>query len=87
MQEEQKQNYQQVNDRLKEIVDLVSDEEIDLDAALDLLEEAVALGTRASALLEEDIIAHDAEASNEEASHAEAFDGKASSDGVAKVQE
>ena len=41
MQEEQKQNYQQVNNRLKEIVDLVSDEELDLDAALDLLEEIV----------------------------------------------
>ena len=54
--------YAPVNDRLKEIIEQVSDESIGLDAALDLFEEAVRLGVRASTLLEEDIVSHDAPA-------------------------
>ena len=41
--------------RLDEIVQAVSDDEMPLDEALDLYEEAVALGMRASDLLEEGI--------------------------------
>jgi exodeoxyribonuclease VII small subunit len=62
MSENDLSKYAPVNDRLKEIIDQVSDESIGLDAALDLFEEAVQLGVRASTLLEEDIVSHDAPA-------------------------
>ena len=45
--------------RLAEIADAVSDENLSLDNALDLFEEAVALGLRASDLLETDIEVED----------------------------
>lgn len=41
-----------VRERLDQIVQEVSDEDISLDAALDLYEEAVKLGTKATELLE-----------------------------------
>lgn len=41
-----------VKDRLAEIAQAVDDENLSLDAALDLYEEAVALGLKASDLLE-----------------------------------
>lgn len=52
--------FEQVNDRLKEIVSQVEDEDMPLDDALDLFEEAVKLGMQASSLLEEDIAARNA---------------------------
>ena len=42
--------------RLGEIADAVSDESLPLDEALDLFEEAVALGLQATDLLETDIV-------------------------------
>ena len=42
--------------RLEEIVQAVSDESLPLDAALDLYEEAVSLGMRASDYLEDGIL-------------------------------
>ena len=71
-------SYEQVNDRLKEIVDLVSDEGIALDDALDLFEEAVKLGVQASSLLEEDIAARNNEESAQPACEPGAGAGTAS---------
>ena len=53
--------FDQVKTRLDEIVDAVGSEEMPLDEALSLYEEAVGLGLRASELLEENIEARDAE--------------------------
>ena len=58
--DEQNPTYEDVNNRLKEIVEAVADDEIDLDNALDLFEEAVALGMKASSMMEEDLAARDA---------------------------
>lgn len=49
-------DFQAVKDRLAEIADAVDDESLSLDAALDLYEEAVALGLQASDLLESGIV-------------------------------
>jgi exodeoxyribonuclease VII small subunit len=49
------QDFGTVQARLDEIVKAVADEDIPLDDALDLYEEAVSLGMRASDLLEEGI--------------------------------
>ena len=46
------QNYSQVKERLDVIVDKVTDENISLDEALDLYDEAVSLASRASELIE-----------------------------------
>lgn len=51
-------SFEAVKARLDEIVDAVGDNELALDDALALYEEAVGLGLRASDLLEEDIEAH-----------------------------
>ena len=48
------ENYSQVKDRLDSIVDKVTDENISLDEALDLYDEAVKLAMRASDLIEID---------------------------------
>ncbi len=53
--------FESVKSRLDEIVDAVSDDELSLDEALSLYEEAVGLGLRASGLLEEGIEARRAE--------------------------
>lgn len=45
-----------VNERLKQIVDSVSDESLPLEDALSLYEEAVGLGMKASELIESDIL-------------------------------
>ena len=50
------QDFEAVQARLDEIVRTVADEDLPLDAALDLYEEAVSLGMRASDLLEEGIV-------------------------------
>ncbi|MDD7368745.1 MAG: exodeoxyribonuclease VII small subunit [Berryella intestinalis] len=47
--------FNEVRDRLNEIVEAVSDDGLSLDDALALYEEAVALGLRASDLLESDL--------------------------------
>ena len=49
--------FAELKERLDAIVEAVSDDELPLDDALVLYEEAVALGLRASELLEEDIAA------------------------------
>lgn len=51
------QGFADVKERLDEIVDAVNDDDISLDAALDLYEEAITLGMKVSSLLEEDISA------------------------------
>lgn len=53
--------FEELNTRLKEIVEAVGDESLPLDDALALYEEAVTLGLRASDLLEENIQAHEAQ--------------------------
>ena len=53
--------FEAVKSRLDEIVDAVGNEELPLDDALALYEEAVGLGLRASDLLEENIEAQRAE--------------------------
>lgn len=45
-------DFASVKERLSEIADMVDDENLSLDDALDLYEEAVALGLKASDLLE-----------------------------------
>lgn len=60
-----------VTDRLSEIAEVMEDESLPLDDALDLLEEAVALGMQASSLLETDMNERDAaEEAAEEAADA-----------------
>jgi exodeoxyribonuclease VII small subunit len=49
------ESFESVKERLDQIVEAVSDEELPLDEALSLYEEAVGLGLRASDLLEEGI--------------------------------
>lgn len=54
---EQPTDFESVKNRLAEIADAVDDENLSLDDALDLYEEAVALGLQASDLLEAGIVA------------------------------
>lgn len=49
---QQAPDFESVKTRLAEIADIVGDENLSLDDALDLYEEAVALGLKASDLLE-----------------------------------
>ena len=65
-------NFEAVKNRLAEIADAVDDESLSLDAALDLYEEAVALGLQASDLLETGIVVP------EETEEAEAAGGQPS---------
>lgn len=51
----QDQDFESVKARLDEIVKAVSDDELPLDDALELYEEAVSLGLRVSDLLEEGV--------------------------------
>lgn len=81
-------NYSQLKDRLDQIVEAVSDDDLSLDQALALYEEAVKLSSAASALIEQDINAKTADELAEvwafqqtadEASHADvAVDAKLS---------
>ena len=57
---EQYQDFDAIHVRLQEIVEAVGDDDLPLDDALDLYEEAVALGLRVSDLLEEGIELPDA---------------------------
>lgn len=60
--------FDEVANRLKEIADKVGDENLPLDDALNLYEEAVGLGLRASDLLEKDT---DAQPGNDELGYSE----------------
>ena len=85
--------FEAVKGRLDEIVDAVSSDDLSLDDALALYEEAVGLGLRASDLLEEDIEAQRAEEEEgaaegaKAAERGEALDGDeaAGSDDVSSV--
>ncbi|MGI6591626.1 MAG: exodeoxyribonuclease VII small subunit [Eggerthellaceae bacterium] len=55
-----------VNERLKEIVEAVSDESLSLDQALSLYEEAVGLGMKASEFIEADIANRNADTADSE---------------------
>ncbi len=55
MTDEKSYSFEEVKERLDEILDSVNDENIGLDEALALYEEAVGLGLRASDLLEEGV--------------------------------
>ena len=65
-------SFEAVKSRLDEIVDAVNDDDLPLDDALALYEEAVALGLRASDLLEENIEAHKADGEADDAASSEA---------------
>lgn len=72
--------FEAVKVRLDEIVEAVSDDDLSLDEALALYEEAVGLGLRASDLLEEGIEAHrpaEDEVAGEGGESAGAVDGSA----------
>lgn len=58
---EQASDFESVKNRLAEIADAVDDENLPLDDALDLYEEAIALGLQASDLLETGIAPLDGE--------------------------
>ena len=65
-------DFKSVKERLAEIADAVEDENLTLDDALDLYEEAVALGLQASDLLEVGISpAEEAEAAGADGTDAE----------------
>ena len=55
MAQQEYRTFEDVKERLDQIVDAVSDDDLALDDALALYEEAVSLGLRASELLEADI--------------------------------
>lgn len=78
MARESYETFDQVKTRLDEIVDAVGSEEMPLDEALSLYEEAVGLGLRASELLEENI-----EARNE---LDDAQDGEVETEAYAEVE-
>lgn len=59
-------SFEQVKERLDQIVDLVKDDSLPLEEALSLYEEAVSLGLNASNLMEEGIAARNAQLEAEE---------------------
>ena len=71
MTQSESRSFEAVKGRLDEIVEAVSDENIALDDALALYEEAVKLGLAASALLEENLEANNARYDEEQASDQE----------------
>ena len=62
---DQQDSFEEIQTRLQEIVDAVSDDTLPLDDALTLYEEAVQLGLRASTLLEEGIAAQDSDSDSD----------------------
>ena len=73
---EQPGDFESVKTRLAEIADAVDDESLSLDEALDLYEEAVALGLQASDLLETGIeVPEEPEEEPEEQPEGEASSG------------
>lgn len=67
MQQNNSESFDRVKGRLDEIVEAVSDENISLDDALKLYEEAVQLGLAASSLLEENLDQSNAQYDEEDA--------------------
>lgn len=67
MEENNSRSFEDVKGRLDEIVEAVSSEDISLDDALKLYEEAVELGLVASSLLEENLEANNAAYDEEQA--------------------
>ena len=59
---DQQTSFESVKTRLAEIAEAIDDENMPLDEALDLYEEAVALGLQASDLLETGVVVDDAAA-------------------------
>ncbi|MDO5335502.1 MAG: exodeoxyribonuclease VII small subunit [Coriobacteriia bacterium] len=53
---EEAQTFEGIKARLDEIVEAVGDDSLSLDSALDLYEEAIALGARATSLLEQGVL-------------------------------
>lgn len=68
MESQAPQTFEDIKARLDEIVAAVSDEELPLDEALSLYEEAVAIGLTASRIVEEGIAAKEAEFAEAQAS-------------------
>ena len=68
---EQPGEFESVKNRLAEIAEAVDDETLPLDAALDLYEEAVALGLQASDLLETGVVPPEPEEEPAEQENAE----------------
>lgn len=59
------QSYESIKKRLDDIVEAVGDENIPMDDALKLYEEAVRLGLQASRIMEEGIAQNNAKAADE----------------------
>lgn len=68
MESQAPQTFEDIKARLDEIVAAVSDEELPLDEALSLYEEAVGIGLAASRIMEEGIAAKEAESVEAQAS-------------------
>lgn len=77
MESQAPQTFEDIKARLDEIVAAVSDEELPLDEALSLYEEAVGIGLTASRIVEEGIAAKVPEYAEAQAS---AYSGTSSSD-------
>ncbi len=68
MESQAPQTFEDIKARLDEIVAAVSDEELPLDEALSLYEEAVGIGLTASRIMEEGIATKEAESVEAQAS-------------------
>lgn len=68
MESQAPQTFEDIKARLDEIVAAVSDEELPLDEALSLYEEAVGIGLTASRIMEEGIASKEAESAEAQAS-------------------
>lgn len=68
MESQAPQTFEDIKARLDEIVAAVSDEELPLDEALSLYEEAVGIGLTASRIVEEGIAGKEAESAKAQAS-------------------
>ncbi len=66
-------SFEEIKARLDEIVEAVSDEELPLDEALSLYEEAVGIGLSASRIMEEGIAANTAAATQQAESQDASF--------------
>lgn len=65
MESNDSQSYESIKKRLDDIVEAVGDENIPMDDALKLYEEAVRLGLQASRIMEEGIAQNNAKAADE----------------------
>lgn len=85
-QEEQRSEFSDVKERLEEIARLVADDNMPLDDALDLYEEAVKLGLKASDLLETGIVVEEEPVEGEPVPD-EAASGEAAAEAVVSAEE